>query len=126
MLQKNQTIEELELGINELNNEDILHIVNGLKQNTSVIILDLNSNLFDSAGPIADLLEHNNYIQEIDLTNSNINNAGFTEIYEALQRNKNSSLTAFNVYFPQIPCIDDFDNLCRANGSRCESSVRLF
>lgn len=126
MLEKNQTIEELELGTNELNNEDIIHIVRGLKQNSSVVIIDLNSNLFDTAEPIADLLEHNNHIKEIDLTNSNINNAGFSEIYEALQRNENSSLTAFNVYFPQVSCIDDFDNFCRANASRLEKGVKPF
>ncbi|KTC83139.1 hypothetical protein [Legionella cincinnatiensis] len=126
MLEKNQTIEELELGTNELNNEDIIHIVRGLKQNSSVVIIDLNSNLFDTAEPIADLLEHNNHIKEIDLTNSNINNAGFSEIYEALQRNENSSLTTFNVYFPQVSCIDDFDNFCRANASRLERGVKPF
>lgn len=126
MLRKNHTIEELELGTNEINNEDVKHIVCGLKDNASVVILDLNSNLFDAARPIADLLEHNNYIKEIDLTNSNINNDGFLKIYEALQRNEDSSLTAFNVYFPSVSCIDDFDNLCRANASRLEHTMRPF
>ena len=37
----------------------------------------------------------NNSIKEIDLTNSNISNAGFSEIYGALQRNERSSLRAY-------------------------------
>ncbi|CEG59083.1 leucine-rich repeat domain-containing protein [Legionella fallonii] len=123
MLRRNHTIEELELGTNEINNEDIIHIVRGLKENTSVVILDLNSNLFDTAQPIADLLEHNNSIKEIDLTNSNINDTGFLEIYAALERNENSSLTEFNVYFPPLSCMDDFDSLCRA---RLENSRRPY
>ncbi|WP_419420444.1 hypothetical protein ACNVED_03850 [Legionella sp. D16C41] len=126
MLEKNHTIEDLQLGSNEINNKDIVHIINGLKNNDTVTSLDLNSNLFDIADPIADLLEHNNWIREIDLTNSNINNDGFLEIKAALERNENSSLTAFNVYYPPIPCLDDFDNLCRANAKKYESSVRLF
>lgn len=125
MLKKNNTIEQLELGTNELNNEDIVHVVDGLKQNTCVTTLDLNSNLFDIAGPVADLLEHSIFIKEIDLTNSNVSDAGFSEIYHALQRNENSSLTAFNVYFPQISCIDDFDNFCRDNASKLENTIRL-
>ncbi|MFT4060243.1 MAG: hypothetical protein QM652_11925 [Legionella sp.] len=126
MLRKNHTIEELELGTNEINNEDIIHIASGLEKNASVTILDLNSNLFDAAKPIADLLEHNNHISEIDLSNSNINKAGFLVIYKALQRNENSSLTAFNAYFTSVSCINDFDNLCRINASRLESTIRLF
>jgi hypothetical protein len=117
MLQRNHTILELELGTNKLNNEDIIHVANGLKH-SSVVILDLNSNLFDTAWPIASLLEHNHAIEEIDLTNSNINDAGFLEIYEALQRNENPALRAFNVYFPQVSCIADFDNFCSASKVR--------
>ena len=126
MLRRNHTIEQLELGTNQLNNEDIIHIVSGLKENESVAILDFNSNLFDAPGPFADLLEHNNSIKEIDLTNSNISNAGFSEIYGALQRNERSSLRAFNVYFPLVSCIDDFDNFCRDNVSRQGSALRPY
>ncbi len=124
MLMNNQTIEELELGTNELNNEDIVYIVKGLKQNSSVVILDLNSNLFDSSEPIAELLECNNYIKEIELTNSNISDEGFSEIYKALQRNEHSSLTSFNVYFPSVSCIEDFDSFCRENASKLGGSLR--
>lgn len=126
MLRRNHTIEQLELGTNELNNEDIIHIVSGIKENTSVTLLDLNSNLFDASGPIADLLEHNNCIKEIDLTNSNIIDAGFSDIYSALQRNGSSSLTTFSVYFPPVSCIDDFDNVCRDNASRLGGAARPY
>ena len=126
MLRRNNTIEQLELGTNELNNEDIIHVVSGLKENTTVAIVDFNSNLFDTAGPIADLLEHHRYIKEIDLTNSNISDDGFSEIYGALQRNENSSLVTFNVYFPPLSCIDDFDNFCRDNANRLGSALRPY
>lgn len=126
MLRRNHTIEQLELGTNELNNEDIVHIVSGLKENSSVAILDLNSNLFDAAGPIADLLEHNQHIKEVDLTNSNISDAGFSEIYGSLQKNERSSLTTFNVYFPPLSCIDDFNNFCDENRRRLEGSIRPY
>ena len=102
MLKKNKTIKQLELGTNELDNEDIAHIVSGLVENTSVTIVDFNSNLFNNAGPIADLLEYNQSLREIDLTNSNISNAGFLDIYAALLRNRNSSLVTFDVLFPEI------------------------
>lgn len=118
MLKKNHTIDELELGSNKLNNDDIIHVVNGLRENSTVTILDLNSNLFDAAAPIAELLEHNNHIHEIELTNSAISNEGFVDIYKGLEKNHESSLTAFNVYFPFLPCIDDFNDLCSANASR--------
>lgn len=118
MLQKNHSIEELELGTNQIDNDDILHIISGLKSNNSVVTLDLNSNLFNTAEPIADLIAHNNCIKEIDLTNSYIDDAGFLKIRDALENNGDSSLSVFNVYFPPISCIDDIQNLCMANASK--------
>ena len=126
MLRKNHTIEVLELGTNEINNADLAAIVSGLKDNKTVVSLDLNSNLFDAASPIADLLEHNNCIKEIDLTNSEIHDDGFLEIRDALQRNEESSLTAFNVYFPSVSCMSDIESLCSANASRLGHAIRPF
>ena len=42
MLKKNHTSEELELGSNKLINDDIIHVVHGLRENSTVTILDLN------------------------------------------------------------------------------------
>lgn len=118
MLEENTTIELLELGTNQLSNADLPHIIKGLKANTSVINLDLNSNLFTNPQPIADILKHNNTIQEIELTNSEIEEAGFEIIHDALASNEYSSLTTFNVFFPYLPSLPAFQQLCENNADR--------
>jgi Ran GTPase-activating protein (RanGAP) involved in mRNA processing and transport len=124
LLKKNHTLEVLELGTNQLTNEDMIHIVEGLLENNSVTKIDLNSNLFDKPKSIAKLLEHSTLLKEIDLTFSNISEKGFKDILEAFQRNQHSSLTVFNVYFPPLACLNDFQLLCQDNASRLESTCR--
>lgn len=124
LLKQNHTLEVLELGTNQLTNEDMIHIVEGLLENNSVTKIDLNSNLFDKPDSIAKLLEHSTLLKEIDLTFSNISEEGFIDILVAFQRNQHSSLTVFNVYFPPLACLNDFQLLCQDNASRLESTYR--
>ena len=125
MLGINQTIKQLYLGTNHLGDLDLWYIITGMMRNTSINLLDLNSNLFKAARPIAHLLEHHTHLEEIELTNSQIDEAGFREMCSALQRNEHSSLTTFNVYFPPVLCMDDFDKLCRDNADKHRSSLGL-
>jgi hypothetical protein len=123
-LKFNSSIKNLYLGFNHLNNEDLTHIVEGLQHNNSVIMLDLNSNLFDNPKPIANLLESSTSLEKIELTDSLLNEEGFRSILEALKNNKFSALIEFSVYYPQLNCLNEFTELCQLNKNKIISPLK--
>ncbi|MGC1182036.1 hypothetical protein [Legionella sp.] len=95
-IKNHQSLEEIYLGANDLDDEEFRHLFNSLKENSSSVrLLDVNSNdgiTNVSAAYIAELIEKSIPIKRIDLTLTNITDEGFEKILNALEKNPESSL----------------------------------
>ena len=91
-----QSLEEIYLGTNGLDDEEFYYLSESLKENwSSVQLLDINSNIGItdiSASYIAELLEQSTHIQKIDLSFTNITDVGLQQIINALEKNHQSPL----------------------------------
>ena len=125
MLKANQSIEILYLGTNDLGNEALSHVVEGVLYHPMLTMLDLNSNPFTDDQSICKLLSANTPLKEIDLTDSKIPERGFLNIKSAMRDNTN--LTTFDVYFhfPPINCLQDIQTICEYNEHGMNNGMRV-
>ena len=95
-IRTHQSLEEIYLGTNGLNDEEFFYLAHALKDNlSSVQLLDINSNeeISDiSASHIAELIEQSTHIKKMDISFTNITDQGLQEILNTLEKNPQSSL----------------------------------
>ena len=95
-IKTHQSLEEIYLGTNGLDNAEFSHLVNVLKENqSSVQLLDVNSNkkITDLSAPhIAELIEKSTCIKKLDISYTGITDEGLQEILNTLEKNPESSL----------------------------------
>ena len=98
-LKKNSSLEKLNLSKNEIKitNEGAKMIAEALQLNTTLKQLDLSINKIfdDGATAISNVLKSNITLQELNISHNNITNKGITKITEAIQIN--STLQNINI-----------------------------
>eukprot|EP00062_Callorhinchus_milii_P025987 gi/632987588/ref/XP_007882638.1/ PREDICTED: leucine-rich repeat-containing protein 34 [Callorhinchus milii] len=120
MLSINQTLQELHLGKQGLNNFDVDQLCEALLRNQTLRYLDLRCNQIsrDGARSLAELLKHDTPLQILDLTANRIEDEGLVYISESLLY-LNHNLKALAVVSNSITGIGlvAFANALKANRS---------
>ena len=98
---KNKTLASLNLGLNPLENEGVVALVDGLKSNKSLRTLDLTfcGISDDGAIALASLLEHGSHLVELDLNDNEIGEAGLMALANAVKHNRNLQDLDLNFFF---------------------------
>ncbi|MFA5960013.1 MAG: hypothetical protein WC785_05805 [Tatlockia sp.] len=95
-IRTHQSLEEIYLGTNGLDDDDFFYLCDSLKENlSSVQLLDVNSNegITDvSAHYISELIEKSTHIKKMDISFTSITDEGIQEILTTLENNSESSL----------------------------------
>ena len=94
-IKNHPSLEKIYLGTNQLNDEDIHVLCESLQENTSVKLLDVNSNTAITdmgAHRIAALLKESRSIERIEIVWTSIEDEGLDAICDALENNPGSSL----------------------------------
>ncbi|CAM4508665.1 MAG: hypothetical protein LEGION0403_FIIPPAGN_00618 [Legionella sp.] len=95
-IKTHQSLEEIYLGTNGLDDEEFFYLFDSLKENlSSVQLLDINCNegITDvSAHHIAELITKYTPIKKMDISSTSITDEGLQEILNTLEQNPESSL----------------------------------
>ena len=110
MLSKNSTVRELHLLNNSMSYESLIILVNGLRENSTLELLNLfNNNLGQmiksspKSTEIAEIFETNVTLEVLDLTCNPLGSDGVTWIAQALESNKGVK----KLYLMNTKCDDD-------------------
>ena len=90
-LSNNTTLETLEIALRSINDDGVITLVQSLKYNKSITTLSLDSNpdiTSASAQSLAELLLHNNTLEDLSLWDANIDTNGILVLVETLKTNK--------------------------------------
>lgn len=95
-IRAHQSLEEIYLGTNGLDDEEFFYLYDSLKENlSSVQLLDVNTNegITDvSAHHIAELIEKSTHIKKMEISFTSITDMGLQEILNTLEKNPASPL----------------------------------
>jgi hypothetical protein len=89
ILEDNDTIQNIDLGLNNIGTEGIISLANAIKNNRTIITLDLGDNWVDDEGAryLAEAFAVNNTLRYISLWQNEFGNEGASHLLAALESN---------------------------------------